>query len=128
MIRGTCFINDTHLISIINTGATHSFISCDYVSRLDLVVSVITINTPSSGFIATKLVCLNCPLSMYDRNFEIELIFLLLDQLDVILAMNWLSFKHLHINSFYKIVSFPKFERINDPIFISSNQVERSLK
>lgn len=39
LIRGTCFINSTHLIAIIDTGATHSFISAECVSKLNLTVS-----------------------------------------------------------------------------------------
>ncbi|MCI63797.1 cellular nucleic acid-binding protein, partial [Trifolium medium] len=36
LIRGTCFINDTPLSAIIDTGATHSFISLDCVRKLNL--------------------------------------------------------------------------------------------
>ncbi|XP_050896749.1 myosin-6 [Lathyrus oleraceus] len=39
LVRGTCFINDIPLVSIIDTSATHSFISTVCVKKLDLVVS-----------------------------------------------------------------------------------------
>jgi hypothetical protein len=38
LIRGMCFIYDTPLIAIIDTGATH-FISVDCVKRLNIPVS-----------------------------------------------------------------------------------------
>ena len=41
LIRGTCFINSTPLITIIDTGATHCFIGADYVERLGLMLSSI---------------------------------------------------------------------------------------
>lgn len=39
LIRGTCFINDIPLTTIIDMGATYSFISIDSVKILNLVVS-----------------------------------------------------------------------------------------
>ncbi|XP_050890847.1 uncharacterized protein LOC127096304 [Lathyrus oleraceus] len=39
LIRGICYINNTHLIDIIDTASTHSFIAADCVKRLGLVVS-----------------------------------------------------------------------------------------
>ncbi|MCI45266.1 cellular nucleic acid-binding protein, partial [Trifolium medium] len=38
LIRGTCFFYDTPLIAIIDTGATHSFISMDCMKRLNVPV------------------------------------------------------------------------------------------
>lgn len=43
LIRGTCFINNDPLISIIDTGMTHSFISRDCLRRLNLVVSTMNV-------------------------------------------------------------------------------------
>ena len=42
LIRGMCFINSTPLIVIIDTGATHSFISSSCVERLGLVVTLLS--------------------------------------------------------------------------------------
>lgn len=39
LIRGICFIHNVTLISMIDTGATHSFISLECVSKLKLEVS-----------------------------------------------------------------------------------------
>ncbi|XP_050877514.1 uncharacterized protein LOC127081284 [Lathyrus oleraceus] len=40
LIQGTCFINNMPLIAIIDTSATHSFISLDCAKRLNLELSV----------------------------------------------------------------------------------------
>lgn len=80
------------LIPIIDTDVMHSFISHDCVRRLNLKVYfmrfVMTIDTLASGSIATTLVCLNCHLSIYSRDFGVDFIYLPLSQLDVIMGMN----------------------------------------
>ena len=109
-IQGTCFINGVPLIAIIDTGATHSFISVDCVKRLGIVPSTLdrrmTIETPSIGSVVTSLACLNCPLTIFDRDFGVDLICLPLSNLDVILGMNWLEFNRVYIDCFRKRLLF----------------------
>ncbi|XP_058753085.1 uncharacterized protein LOC131626271 [Vicia villosa] len=121
-VKGTCFIHNTPLIAIIDMGATHSFISVDCVKRLGLVSSTldrrITIETPSIGFVATSLACLNCPLTIFDRDFGVDLICLPLSNLDVILGMNWLEFNRVYIDCFRKRLLFltPEEEALADSL------------
>lgn len=84
------------------------------------------IKTPTNDFVSMLLVCLNCPKSIYGRDFGVYLICLPLCQLDAILGMNWLSFNHVHIDCFNKTIMFSKLERSKDSRFISANQVEMS--
>ena len=62
------------------------------MKRLNLEVSAVNgsmvIDTPTNGSVTTSLVCLNYPLTIYGRDFGIDLICLPLSQLDVILGMN----------------------------------------
>ncbi|XP_058725975.1 uncharacterized protein LOC131597286 [Vicia villosa] len=92
LVKGTCFINGVPLIDIIDTGATHSFIFVDCVTRLGIIPSTldrkIMIRTPSIVSVVTSLVCLNCPLTIFDRDFGVDLICLPLSNLDVILGMD----------------------------------------
>lgn len=57
--------------------------------RLNLEVYAINgsmvIDTLANGSVTTSLVCLNCPLKIYGRNFGIHLVCLPLSQLDVIM-------------------------------------------
>lgn len=79
------------MITIIDTGATHSFISTDCVNRLNLIVSpmdggMIT-DTPTNRLVTTYSICLNFPLTIYGSNFGTYLVYLPLSQLNVILGM-----------------------------------------
>ncbi|GAU10644.1 hypothetical protein TSUD_419790, partial [Trifolium subterraneum] len=114
LIRGTCFIHDTPLIAIIDTGATHSFISMDCMKRLNIPVyemsGCMNIETPASGSVITRLVCRNCPVSVFGRHFGMDLVCIPLSGIDVIFGMNWLVFNQVHINCCEKTVIFPKSE------------------
>ena len=110
LIRGTCFINSTPLITIIDTGATHCFIAADYVERLGLMLSSLNgemvVDTPAKGSVTTSSMCGKCPLSIFDRDFVVDLVCLPLRGLDVILGMNWLEHNCVHINCYDKSVKF----------------------
>ncbi|XP_050877291.1 uncharacterized protein LOC127081044 [Lathyrus oleraceus] len=77
--------------------------------------------------ILTLWVCLNYRLTIYGKSFGMDLMCLPLRNLDVILGMNWLEFNHVHINYFFKTVSFPEFD-ISDELFISYKQVNEFVK
>ncbi|XP_050900594.1 uncharacterized protein LOC127107346, partial [Lathyrus oleraceus] len=106
----TCFIYGTPLITIIDTGATHCFISANCARRLGLKLSALDgeliVETPAKGSVTTSLVCLKCPLSIFDRDFYVDLVCLQLDGMDVILGMNWLEYNYVHINCHHKSVRF----------------------
>ena len=110
LIRGTCFIDSIRLIVIIDTSATHCFIVVDCISKLGLVLSFMNgemfLETPAKGLMTTSLVCLKFPLSIFGRDFTVDLVCLPLSGMDVILGMNWLEFNYVHINCFSKTVRF----------------------
>lgn len=68
------------------------FLYVECVKRLNMEVSdmngSMVIDTPANGLVATLLVCVNCPLTIYSREFGIDLVCLHISQLDVILGMN----------------------------------------
>ncbi|GAU51736.1 hypothetical protein TSUD_415360 [Trifolium subterraneum] len=114
LIRGTCFIHDTPLIAIIDTGVTHSFISMDCMKRLNIPVyemsGCMNIETPASGSVTTRLVCRNCPVTVFGRHFGMDLVCIPLSGIDVIFGTNWTVFNQVHINCCEKTVIFPKPE------------------
>lgn len=63
----------------------------------------------------------------YGKNFGMDLVYLPLNQLDVILRMNWLDFNHVHINCFDNSVSFLEFDA-SDELFVFSKQVDDYMK
>lgn len=68
LIRGTCFIHNVELITIINTGSTHSFIPLECATRLGLKLYFMNgsmiIDTSANGSVTTTLVCLSFPLTI----------------------------------------------------------------
>ncbi|XP_050876206.1 uncharacterized protein LOC127079896 [Lathyrus oleraceus] len=132
LIRGICYINNVPLIAIIDTGATHSFIAADYVKRLGLVVSSINgemvMETSAKGSVTTTSVCLNCPLLIFDKDFGIDLICLPLENLDVILGMNWLEFNHVHINCYNKLVRLLTSREEEEVGFLSARELNELLE
>ncbi|XP_058761445.1 uncharacterized protein LOC131634841 [Vicia villosa] len=131
LIRVTCFINSIPLITINDTGATHCFISVDFVERLGLVLSAMNgemvVDTLSKGSVTTSLVCLMCPLSIFDRDFIIDFVCLPLRGLNVISSMNWLEHTHVHINCYDKLVRFSSPEE-KGVEFLSARQVRMLMK
>ncbi|XP_050918753.1 uncharacterized protein LOC127136205 [Lathyrus oleraceus] len=110
---------------------THSFISLDCVERYGLKLSSMDgnmiVDTLTLGTVTTLWVCQNCPLTIYGKNFGMDLVCLPLRNLDVILGMNWLEFNHVHINYFNKTVSFPEFDACDD-LFVFAKQVDEFEK
>src|ERR1044072_6366264 len=131
LIKGTCLINDIPLIAIIDTGATHSFIALDCAKRLNLEISNLdgsmVIDTPASGSVTTSYVCRNCPIVIFGRGFGMDLVCLPLEQLDIILGMNWLEFNQVHINCFEKTVIFPEEVGVED-VTMSVKQMNLAVK
>ncbi|XP_058760487.1 uncharacterized protein LOC131633823 [Vicia villosa] len=76
LIRGNCFITSIELISIVDTGATHSFILLDCATILGLLLSYMdggmVIDTPASGSVTTTFVCKECPLTIFDKSFVMD--------------------------------------------------------
>ncbi|KAF7823810.1 Transposon Ty3-G Gag-Pol polyprotein [Senna tora] len=56
--------------------------------------------------VVTSLACLNCPIVVGNRHFEIDLICLNLSGIDIILGMNWLSENNVVLNCCEKSVMF----------------------
>jgi hypothetical protein len=75
--------------------------------------------------VTTSLVYLRCPLSMFGRDFEIDLVCLPLSGMDVILGMNWLEYNHVHINCFSKTVYFSSAEEESGAEFLSTKLVKQ---
>jgi len=106
------FINSTPLIAIIDTSATHSFISSCCVERLGLVVTPLLcgmiIDTSANGSVTTSLVCAKCPVNFGCVDFELDLVCLSLKHMNVIFGMDWMLTFGVNINCLTKSVTFSK--------------------
>ena len=92
LIKGTCLINNVELLAIVDTGATHSFISYECATRIGVIMSSLggsmVIDTPANGSVKTSVVCRGCHLTIFEREFVVDLVCLPLHQIDIILGMN----------------------------------------
>jgi len=78
------------------------------------------VETPAKGSVTTSIVCLKCPLSMFGRDFEVDLVCLPLRGMDVILGMNWLEYIHVDISCFSKTVHFSSAEEESEAEFLTT--------
>ena len=92
-------------------GATHSFISRNCVTTLQLPVSELPydllVSTPTNKPIRTSLVCMYLLFQIEGRTFVVNLIYLVLFSLDMILGMDWLFANHVMLNYSDKTIIFP---------------------
>jgi len=132
LIQGKCFTSGNPLLVLFDSDVIHSFTSSSCVEKLKFFVSSfngdLVVKTPTSGYVLTSDVCLNCPVEIFGRKLLIDHIGLPLTQIDVILGMGWLSSNHVLLNYFDKIVVLGDSEVSRDRMFISVNQVVTSLK
>ncbi|XP_050896449.1 uncharacterized protein LOC127103225 [Lathyrus oleraceus] len=132
LIKGTYFIKNVKLTTIIDTGVTHSFISLECVMGLGLklspLVGSMVIDTPTNGSVTTALVCSSFPFTIYGKNFVMDLVCLPLHQINIILGMNWLEFNYVHINCYSKTMRFPEFGDCGELMFLFAKQVEELLE
>ncbi|XP_058741205.1 uncharacterized protein LOC131613564 [Vicia villosa] len=132
LIRGICFINSMPLITIIDTGAKHCFIAAVCVKRLNLELSSMNgemvVDLAAKGSVTTSLVCSKCTLSVFDRDFILDLVCLPLSGLYVILGMNWLEHNYTHINCYDKSVRFSTPVEEGEAEFLSARKVKDLIK
>lgn len=83
--------------------------------------------TLASGSVTTSMVCLNCHVTNFERDFGMDLACLPLSQICVILGMNWLEFNHVFINCFDNSVQFLDSKESTESSFMTPKQVEMSL-
>jgi len=92
LILDRCLLFDNSVLVLFDSGATHSFISQECVSRLGLVGRdlgcELAVSTPASGQVSTNLACSGCTIAVAGHRFKVNLICLPLEGMDVILGMD----------------------------------------
>jgi len=116
LVMGRCMIAGESLYVLYDSGATHSFVSIDCVERLGLPVrelqSKLTVSTPASGLVRTSSLCARLPVEVEGRKYKVNLICLPLQELEVILRMDWLSTNRILIDCREKRLLFPDSEEL----------------
>jgi predicted aspartyl protease len=110
-IHENCQIAGNTLTALIDTGATHSFISVDCANRMKLIVSPLpfdlNVSTPAKDLVVNTA-CLHCLVMIQNREFIVNMIYLPIQSLEIILGMDWLSYHYVILDCARKMVFFPE--------------------
>jgi len=134
MIKGKCVINKTSLSVMYNSGASHSFMTENYVMKLGLLIVNLPFNfsvsTLGNNPILTSKDCWNCPLQVEGRDFLVNLFCLPLSGLEVILGLDWMSKNCVLFDCHRKNVIFGDYEHLDptNSTLLTANQVKIALK
>ncbi|XP_020230811.1 uncharacterized protein LOC109811459 [Cajanus cajan] len=92
LVKGKGKAAGTEVSILFDSGATHSFIYVDCVRRLGLSVSALhvdlSVSTPASVSVVMSEMCVRCPIEVFGRRFEVNLIVLPMVDIDIILRMD----------------------------------------
>ncbi|XP_073289635.1 uncharacterized protein [Primulina huaijiensis] len=110
VISGNILISGKEALTLIDTGATHSFMSevfMHFLSREPTVMPLhFTIMLPSGDEICPTSILKACPVQMGTRLLYADFIMITMVAFDVILGMDWLSAYRAVIDCVGKIVKF----------------------
>jgi len=84
----------------------------------------LVVSTPASGLVRTSSLCARCPVEVDRRRYKVNLICLPLQELEVILGMDWLSANHILIDCREKRLLFPDSEELE---LVSSQGVMKEI-
>ncbi|XP_073275430.1 uncharacterized protein [Primulina huaijiensis] len=111
IISGTILISGKVATTLIDTGATHSFISEQFMHSLGLAligeIVHFSIVFPSGDYIHSSSVIRACPVQVDEELLNADLIVIPMIEFDVILGMDWLSTYRAVIDCVAKTVHFP---------------------
>ena len=108
-MEGMFLVNTWPAKILFDSGASHSFVSHSFMSRLQLTPDVLAeplaVATPLGDSSLLEHVCKDCVVALDDLQFRVDLIVLFMSEFDVILGMDWLSSYHVSIDCFVKAVT-----------------------
>jgi len=129
LVIGHCLIVGKACCVLYDSGVTHYFVSNACVERLGLPVCELqcelAVSTPASGLVRTSSLCARCPVEVEGRRYKVNLICLPLQELEVILGMDWLSANHILIDCREKRLLFPNSKESE---LLSSQGVLKELR
>ena len=114
---------------LVDSEATHSFISIVFAEKLDKILisidSLISVLTPSGKVIASRYSFKAYPIKIEDRVLFADLVILDIYDFDVILGMDWLCKYYANIDCHKKIVFFQPPSELS--FILEFNLICRSL-
>ncbi|XP_050896304.1 uncharacterized protein LOC127103052 [Lathyrus oleraceus] len=86
------------------------------------------VEVPAKGTVSTSLVCKSCPLSIFGKDFVVDLVCLPLVGLDVVLGMDWLKSNYVHTNCYNNTVRFSSAEEEGRTELLSKKQLKEFIE
>jgi hypothetical protein len=124
VVIGMFFINDTSVVVLLDSGASHSFISATYVAKHNMPIALLRcqmIVSSPGGHMPTRQLCPKVNLKIRGVDFVANLIVLESKGIDVILGMDWLSKCKALIDCFMKSIKLTtldgkELEFVTEPV------------
>ncbi|KAD4385652.1 hypothetical protein E3N88_25821 [Mikania micrantha] len=130
VVTGTFLLSDSYASILFDTGADQSFISSDFACHLnydkEMLDSPYTIEIANGKQITVDTIFRNCPLTLGDHTFSIDLIPMELGSFDIIIGMDWLSLNRVEFICSDKLLCIPMEN--NEVLEIHGDQAKRSVK
>ncbi|GAV75324.1 zf-CCHC domain-containing protein/RVP_2 domain-containing protein [Cephalotus follicularis] len=110
VVGGTLYIYGYSVRVLMDSGASHSFISARFASCLDVTPDcmsyILDVSTPTWTSMYTDSVYRSCEMSMAGIPLYADFIVLPIRDFDVILGMDWLSTHRARMDYYHKTVDF----------------------
>ncbi|XP_050876119.1 uncharacterized protein LOC127079795 [Lathyrus oleraceus] len=86
------------------------------------------VEVPAKGTVSTYRACKSCPLSIFGKDFVVDLVCFPLVGLDVVLGMDWLKSNYVHINCYNNTVRFSSAEEEGRIELLSKKQLKEFIE
>ncbi|XP_073159070.1 uncharacterized protein [Henckelia pumila] len=130
IVTGMVNVSSIPAYILIDTGATHSFISVDFTNKLgvnpDKSVSEFSVSLPLGEELSSNLITRECSIQMQGHELHVDLIVLNMVDFDLIIRMDWLSRHEATIDCKRRTVSL-KIKNGEPFLFYASPRKNSSL-
>ena len=110
VVTGTISLFDTDAHVLVDSGATHSFISREFIERVGIEMRPtecsIVVSLPTGDSLITNRVYRGSKVTIASHEFEADLIVLDIHDFDIILGMDWLAKHRATVDCYRKEVQF----------------------
>ncbi|KAD2393961.1 hypothetical protein E3N88_40938 [Mikania micrantha] len=130
VVTGTFLLHDSYASILFDTGADQSFISSDFARQLSLTEDTLDspyiIEVANGKQVTVSTILRNCPLTLIDHTFFIDLLPMELGSFDIIVGMDWLSLNRVEVICSEKLLRIPVTD---DRVWeVRGDQAKRNVK
>ena len=110
VVTGKLLVSHVEACVLIDHGATHSFITPTFASRIHKYIKPLDydlhVSTPLGELLEVNSVCRDCMVQIDGVELYVDLLLMTFYDFDIILGMDWLTKHHAIVNYFTKEVEF----------------------